>query len=151
MTVAIETAGGKDYHDLVVEAVTKLGGAATAVTMKVTAVDVTAQVQEIIAQKPDFITIYGIENTAILTMKALAQYGLNIPAFGITYLGTPSVYQALGAQAGANYTFISCFTPGGSDQSPGNVEMSAFANKQGRGIMKPNIFNSCGPVWSSLV
>lgn len=139
MTVAIETAGGKDYQDLVAEAVTKLGGTATAVTMKVTAVDVTPQVQEIMAQKPDFITIYGIENTAILTMKALAQYGLNIPAFGITYLGTPSVYQALGPQAGANYTFVSCFTPGGSDQSAGNVDLSAYADKQNRGVMKQNI------------
>ena len=99
----------------------------------------TPQVQEIMAQKPDFITIYGVENTAILTMKALAQYGLNIPAFGITYLGTPSVYQALGPQAGANYTFISCFTPGGSDQSAGNVAMSAFADKAGHGALKENI------------
>ena len=139
MTVAIETAGGKDYHEFVAEAVNKLGGTATSVTMKVTAVDVTPQVQQILAQKPDFITIYGIENTAILTMKALDQYGLKIPAFGITYLGTPSVYKALGPQAGANYNFISCFTPGGSDKTPGNVEMSAFAEKVGRGALKENI------------
>ncbi len=139
MTVAIETAGGKDYANFVAEAVARYGGTASAVTMKVNAVDVTPQVQEIMAQKPDFITIYGVENTSILTMKALAQYGLNIPAFGITYLGTPSVYQALGPQAGANYTFISCSTPGGSDQSPGNVEMSAFADKAGHGALKQNV------------
>jgi branched-chain amino acid transport system substrate-binding protein len=139
MTVAIETAGGKDYANFVAEAVAKYGGSASAVTMKVTAVDVTPQVQEIMAQKPDFITIYGIENTSILTMKALAQYGLDIPAFAITYLGTPSVYKALGPQAGANYTFISCFTPGGSDQTPGNVEMSAYAEKAGQGALKENV------------
>lgn len=139
MTVAIETAGGKDYANFVAEAVARYGGTASAVTMKVNAVDVTPQVQEIMAQKPDFITIYGVGNTSILTMKALAQYGLNIPAFGITYLGTPSVYQALGPQAGANYTFISCSTPGGSDQSPGNVEMSAFADKAGHGALKQNV------------
>jgi branched-chain amino acid transport system substrate-binding protein len=139
MTVAIETAGGKDYANFVAEAVAKYGGSASAVTMKVTAVDVTPQVQEIMAQKPDFITIYGIENTSILTMKALAQYGLDIPAFAITYLGTPSVYKALGPQAGANYTFISCFTPGGSDQTPGNVEMSAYAEKAGHGALKENV------------
>ena len=104
--------------------------------MKVNAVDVTPQVQEIMAQKPDLITIYGIKNTSILTMKALAQYGLNIPAFGITYLGSPSVFQALGPQAGANYTFISCFTPGEADQSPGNVEMSAYADKVGHSALK---------------
>ena len=139
MTVAIETAGGKDYASFVADAVTKLGGTASAVTMKVTAVDVTPQVQEILAQKPDFITIYGIENTSILTMKALAQYGLDTPAFGITYLGTPSVYKALGPQAGGHYTFISCFTPGGSDQTEGNVAMSAYADKAGHGALKENI------------
>ncbi len=139
MTVAIETAGGKDYANFVAAAAARYGGSASAVTMKVTAVDVTPQVQAIMAQKPDFVTIYGVENTAILTMKALAQYGLNIPAFAITYLGTPSVYKALGPEAGANYTFISCFTPGGSDPSPGNLEMSAFAEKAGHGAMGANI------------
>lgn len=139
MTVAIETAGGKDYQNLVAETVARYGGTASAVTMKVTAVDVTPQIREVVETKPDFITIYGTENTAILTMKALAQAGVTIPAFGITYLGTPSVYQALGAEAGANYTFISCFTPGGSDQSAGNVALSAFADSQGRGGLKENI------------
>jgi branched-chain amino acid transport system substrate-binding protein len=139
MTVAIETAGGKEYHDFVSEAVAKVGGSATMVTMKVTAVDVTPQVQEVIAQKPDFITIYGIENTAILTMKALAQNGVKIPAFAITYLGTPSVFNALGADAGASYNFVSCFTPGGSDQSAGSAELSAYAEKAGRGALKANI------------
>jgi len=150
MTVAIETAGGKEYHEFVAEAVSKYGGTATAVTMKVTAVDVTPQVQEIIAQKPDFITIYGVENTSILTMKALAQYGLKTPAFGITYLGTPSVYKALGAQAGANYNFISCFTPGGSDQTPGNRDLSAYADKFGRGELKANINYVAGWVTAQM-
>ena len=139
MTVAIETAGGKEYHDFVAEAVAKYGGTATSVTMKVTAVEVTPQVQEIMAQKPDFITIYGVNNTAVLTMKALAQFGVKMPAFGITYLGSPAVYQALGAQGSADYNFISCFTPGGSDQSAGNREMAAAADKFGRVGLKEDI------------
>ena len=139
VTVAIESAGGKEYHDYVAEAVAKLGGTATHVTMKVTAVDVTPQVLEIQAQKPDFITIYGVSNTAILTMKALQQYGLKTPAFGITYLGAPQIFSSMGAQAGANYNFISCFTPGGADQSPGNRELVAYADKIGRGAMKEDI------------
>ena len=73
------------------------------------------QVLEVMNLKPDFITIYGVSNTAILTMKALAQYGLKTPAFGITYLGAPQIFQSMGPQAGANYNFISCFTPGGAD------------------------------------
>ena len=139
MTVAIESTGGKEYHEYVSEVVAKYGGTATMVTMKVTAVDVTPQVLEIIAAKPDLITIYGVANTAILTMKAMQQYGLKIPAYGITYLGAPQIYAAMGAQAGANYNFVSCFTPGGSDQTPGNKEMSAFADKVGRSAMKEDI------------
>jgi branched-chain amino acid transport system substrate-binding protein len=139
VTVAIESAGGKEYHDYVSQAVAQYGGSAQLVTMKVTAVDVTPQILEVINQKPDFITIYGVSNTAILTMKALQQNGAKIPAFGITYLGSPQIFQSMGADAGANYNFISCFTPGGADQTPGNVEMSAYADKVGHGAMKQDI------------
>ena len=139
MTVAIESTGGKEYHEYISEAVAKYGGTATAVTMKISAVDVTPQVLEIIAQKPDFIAIYGVSNTAVLTMKALLQYGLKIPAFGITYLGAPQIFTAMGPQAGAPYTFVSCLTPGGADQTPGNKELSAYADKVGRGAMKEDI------------
>jgi hypothetical protein len=75
VTLAIETAGGKEYHDYVAEAVGKLGGSASHLTVKVTAVDMTPQILEIMKLKPDFITVYGVSNTAILTMKGLAQYG----------------------------------------------------------------------------
>jgi len=139
MTVAIETAGGKDYASFVAEAAARYGGTASAVTMKVTAIDVTPQVQQIMAEKPDFITIYGVENTSILTMKALAQYGVDIPAFGITYLGSPSVFKALGPKAGGNYTFISCFTPGGSEPSPGDASLNAGAAKTGHSALASNI------------
>lgn len=139
ITVSIESAGGKEYHEHVSEIVKKAGGTAEFVTMKVTAVDATPQVLEVMAKKPDFITIYGVSNTAILTMKGLQQYGVKIPAFGITYLGAPQIFKAMGPEAGANYNFISCFTPGGADKSPGNVELSAFADKIGRGEMKADI------------
>lgn len=139
MTVAIDSTGGKEYHEYVSEVARKHGGTAIHVTMKVTAVDVTPQVLEIIAAKPDLITIYGVSNTAILTMKALQQYGMNIPAFGISYLGAPQIFAAMGPQAGANYNFVSCFTPGGSDQTPGNKELSAYADKVGNSAAKEDI------------
>jgi ABC-type branched-subunit amino acid transport system substrate-binding protein len=132
MVVSIESAGGVEYAQMVQAAAAKLGGTSTLVTMKITAADVTPQVLEIIAQKPDFITIYGVPNTAILTMKAMHQYGLKIPAFGISYLLSPSIYAAMGPDAGANYNVISCFTPGGTDQSAGSREMMAAADKYGR-------------------
>lgn len=139
VTVAIESAGGKEYHDYVAEAVGKLGGSAQLISVKVTAADITPQILELMAAKPDFITIYGVANTSILTMKALSQYGAKTPAFGITYLGAPQIFKAIGPEAGANYNFISCFTPGLADTSPGNVEMSAYADKVGRGAMKEDI------------
>ena len=139
MTVAIESTGGKEYHEYVTEVAKKYGGTASMVTMKVTAVDVTPQVLEIVAQKPDLITVYGVANTAILTLKAMQQYGMKTPVFGISYLGAPQIFQAMGPEAGANYTFVSCFTPGGSDQTPGNRELSAFADKVGHSAMKEDI------------
>lgn len=139
IVVSIESAGGVEYHQYVDAAVKKLGGTSSLVTMKATAADVTPQVLEIINQKPDFITIYGVPNTAILTMKTMAQYGLNIPAFGITYLLSPQIYASMGPQAGANYNVVSCFTPGGADQSPGNKEMVAAADKYNRSAIKEDI------------
>ena len=131
MTVAIESAGGKEYHDYVAEIAAKYGGTATLTTMKVTAVDATPTVLEVIAAKPDLITIYGVSNTAILTMKGLAQYGSKIPGFGITYLGAPQIFTAMGPQAGANYSFVSCLTPGGADQAPGNKDLWPTPTKSG--------------------
>jgi branched-chain amino acid transport system substrate-binding protein len=139
VTLAIETAGGKEYHDYVAEAASKLGGSATHLTVKVTAVDVTPQILEIMKINPDIITVYGVSNTAILTMKGLAQYGFNIPTFGITYLGAPQIFQSMGSAAAANYKFISCFTPGGADQTAGNKALTQYADTIGRGDMKQDI------------
>ena len=151
VTVAIESAGGKEYHDFVAEAIAKFGGTATPVTMKVTAVDVTPQALEIMNLKPDFITIYGVPNTAILTMKALAQYGVKIPAVGITYLATPQIYAAMGPAAGANYFVATCLSPGSSDDSAGNKELSAFADKVGRGALKEDINYAAGWIVADMV
>ena len=139
MVVSIESAGGVEYAQFIADAVKKYGGTSSLVTMKITAADVTPQVLEIIKQKPDFITIYGVGNTAILTMKAMHQYGLKIPAFGISYLMSPQIYAAIGPEAGAQYNVISCFTPGGADQSSGNVEMMAAADKYNHSAMKEDI------------
>ncbi len=139
MVVSIESAGGVEYAQMVAAAAAKLGGTSSLVTMKITAADVTPQVLEIIAQKPDFITIYGVPNTAILTMKTMHQYGLKIPAFGISYLLAPQIYAAMGPDAGANYNVVSCFTPGGTDQSPGSRDMTAAADKFNHGAIKEDI------------
>jgi branched-chain amino acid transport system substrate-binding protein len=150
MVVAIESAGGVEYAEYVAEAVKKFGGTSKAVTMKVTAADVTPQVLEIVNWKPDLITVYGVSNTSILTMRALQQYGLKTPAFGITYLGAPTIFTGIGPEAGANYYFVSCFTPGGADEAPGNKELSAAADKYGHKDLKADINYVAGWVTAQM-
>ena len=151
MVVALETAGGAEYAQMVAAAAAKLGGTSSVVTVKITAVDVTPQVLEIIAQKPDFIAIHGIPNTAILTMKAMHQYGLKIPAFAISYLLSPQIYAAMGPDAGANYNVVSCFTPGGTDQAAGSREMMATADKYNQSAIKEDINYVAGWVVAQIV
>jgi len=151
MTVHIESAGGVEYAEMVNETVTKLGGTARSVSMKVTAADVTPQVLEILAFKPDFVTVYGVSNTSILTAKGMHQYGLKTPIFGISYLGAPQIFTALGPDAGANYFFVSCFTPGGSDASPGNKTLVEFADKYNHSAIKEDINYVAGWVAAQIV
>ena len=101
-TVHLDTASGKEYISYIEEAVTQRGGTVKSIPIKVTAADATPQVLEIINFKPDLIAIHGVVPTSILLMRALKQYGVTTPAFAITYLGTPGVYNALGADVGAN-------------------------------------------------
>ena len=151
MVVALETAGGAEYAQMVAAAAAKLGGTSSVVTVKINAVDVTPQVLEIIAQKPDFIAIHGIPNTAILTMKAMHQYGLKIPAFAISYLLSPQIYAAMGPDAGANYNVVSCFTPGGTDQAAGSREMMATADKYNQSAINEDINYVAGWVVAQIV
>ena len=134
----MDVAGGKEYAEYVDAEVTKRGGTAKALPIKVGAADVTAQVLEIIAMKPDFVTVYGVPSPTLLLMRTMLQYGLKIPTFSITHLGTPEIYNALGAEAGSNYYFVSCFTPGDIDDSVGVKEMVAVADKYGHSALKTN-------------
>ena len=137
--VHLDVASGKEYYTAVEAEVMRLGGAVKSMPIKVTAADTTAQVLDIIAMKPDYVTVHGVANTVILLMRSLQQYGLKIPVVGITYLGTPVVYAALGSEIGSNFYFVSCFTPGGIDEPGGPKELSAFADKYGNGAMKDDI------------
>mgnify|MGYP000061535908 CR=1 FL=1 len=52
---------------------------------------------------------------------------------------SPQIYASIGAEAGANYNVISCFTPGGADQSVGNREVMAAADKYNHSGLKEDI------------
>ena len=137
--VHLDVASGKEYFEFIENAITKHGGSAKSLPIKVTAIDATPQVLEIIAMKPDFVAIHGAPTTAILVMKTMHQYGLKIPAFAGTYQGSPVVYSAIGAEAGSNFFFVSCFTPAGADESAGVKEMSAAADKYGHSAFKDDV------------
>lgn len=129
--VHLDVASGKEYLGHIEEAIAKYGGSAKSVPIKVTAVDANAQVLEIMNTKPDFVAVQGAPNTAILLMRAMQQYGLQIPTFAGTYQGAPLVYEAIGPEAGKNYYFMSCLTPAGADESPAVKLMAATADKYG--------------------
>ena len=147
----LDVAGGKEYADFVAAEVTKMGGTTKAMPIKVGAADVTAQVLEIIAMKPDMVTIYGVPSNSILVMRALQQYNYAVPTFSITHLGTPAIYNAIGPEAGKNYYFVSCFTPGDVEDTPGVKEMSAMADKYGFGEYKSSVNYVGGWVVGQLI
>ncbi len=120
--VHLDTTGGKEYADYIMAAAKRAGGSARPVPIKFNAADATAQVLQIVNTKPDFVAVHGTPTTAILLMRAMAQYGVKTPVFGMAYIGTPLVYNSLDTETGANYSFVSCFTPGGTDNSPGVTE-----------------------------
>ena len=139
VTAHMDVAGGKDYADFVAAEVAKRGGTHKALPIKVGAADVTSQVLEINAMKPDFVTVYGVPSPTILLMKTMLQYGLKIPTFSITHLGTPEIYAAIGPEAGAHYSFVSCFTPADVADAPGVRDMAAAADKAGFASHKNNV------------
>ncbi|MEB0013847.1 ABC transporter substrate-binding protein [Glaciimonas sp. Gout2] len=150
-TVHMDVAGGKEYADYVDAEVHKYGGTSQAFPVKVGSADVTAQVMGIIAMKPDVVTVYGVPTPTILLMRTMLQYGLKIPTFSITQLGTPDIYSALGPEAGRDYHFVSCFTPGDIEEPGGIKEMAAAADKYGFGGLKTNVNFVGGWVVGELV
>ncbi len=149
--VHLDVAGGKEYADYVNTEVTKLGGTTKALPVKSGAADVTSQVLEIIAMKPDLVTIYGVPSNSILTLRTMAQYGVKVPSWAITHLGTLEIYNAIGAEAGSEYHFMSCFSPTDSEDTAAQKEMSATAEKYGYGNFKSNVNYVGGWVIGQLI
>ena len=138
-TVHLDVAGGKEFSDFVDAEVKKRGGEHKPLPIKAGAADATPHVLEIINMKPDFVTVYGVSTASVLLMRTMKQYGLSLPAVAITQLGTPAIYEAMGPEVGANYYFVSCFTPGDIDEPGGIKEMAAAADKYGFGAFKNDV------------
>lgn len=150
--IQLDTASGKEFLGHM-EGYLKdsgLGGTVKAIPIKVVAADATPQVLELVSMKPDFVFIYGVAQTSILTLKAMQQYGLSTPTVAIAYLGTPGVYENIGKEAGKNYTFVSCFTPSSSDPAA-SAALSAAATKYGHGQLADDINFVSGWVAGQIV
>jgi ABC-type branched-subunit amino acid transport system substrate-binding protein len=148
----LDVSGGKEYAEYVAAEVAKRGGTSKALPIKVGAADVTPQVLEIMNVKPDIVTVYGAPSNPILLMRTMAQYGLKIPTFAITQLGTPAIYAALGPETGSTYSFVSCFAPGSVDEpSSGLKEMTAAADKYGNAALADDVNYVAGWVVGQLV
>jgi branched-chain amino acid transport system substrate-binding protein len=150
--IQLDTASGTEFLGHIQQYLTAAGinGTVKGIPIKVVAADATPQVLELVSLKPDFVFIYGVAQTSILTMKAMQQYGLNIPTVAITYLGTPGVYENIGKDAGKNYTFVSCFTPSSSDEKA-SVALVAAAKKYGHAALTDDINFVSGWVAGQLV
>jgi len=135
----MDVAGGKEYAEYIEAEVSKRGGIAKAFPIKIGAADVTAQVLDIMAMKPDVVTVYGVPSPTILLMRTMLQYNVRIPTFSITHLGTSEIYNAIGPEAGSIYNFVSCFTPGDIQDSEGVKELATFADKYGHSGIKSNV------------
>lgn len=151
VVVHLDTTGGQEYAGYIKAAVAKAGGTTVAVPIKPNAVDATAQVLEIANDKPDFVAVHGNPTTAILLMRAMAQYGLKTPVFGLAYLGAPTIYGSLPADVGQNYSFVSCFTPGSVGDSPGAKAMDEHADAFGHAALRDDINYVGGWVIGQLV
>ncbi len=149
--VHLDVAGGKEFADFVNTEVSKLGGSSKAMPVKPGAADVNAQVLDIMAMKPDLVAVYGVPSNAILTLRTMAQYAVKTPTFAITHLGTLEIYNAIGAEAAANYHFMSCLTPTDSEDTPAMKEMSATADKYGYTGFKSNVNYVGGWVVGQLI
>lgn len=150
--VYLDVSSGKDFKGFVEAEVAKRGGTTTAVAMKFGAADATAQVLEIVKMKPDFVVMHGVTPTALIVKRAMHQYGLKMPVVAITHQGAPSVFSALGPEAGSDFYFVSCFTPGSADPAaPGVKEMVDAAAKYGRAEDADDISYSAGWFAARLV
>lgn len=151
LLVHIDTSGGQEYAGYIRAAVAKAGGTTIAVPIKVNAVDATAQVLEIVNAKPDFVAVHGNPTTAILLMRAMAQYDLKTPVFGLATIGTPTVYGSLPMEVGQYYSFVSCFTPGSVGDAPGVKAMDEHADAYGHAALREDVNYVGGWVIGQLV
>src|SRR5262249_13466562 len=127
----ITPASGTEVDNLIKERLQKSGG--TIVSDQEgdpAATSADAQVQKIVAAKPDYIILHTSPPQTASVMKALQKFGAKIPVISTFAGGGPTGYQAVPKEFGNLLEYTAGVTP--SDVSvPGNASLVADATKYG--------------------
>jgi branched-chain amino acid transport system substrate-binding protein len=126
-------ASGIEVDNLVKDRVGKLGGEVVAdEEIDPTATTADAQVQKIVAAKPDFIVFHTSPTLSTLALKALQKFNAKIPVISTFAGGGPVPYQSVQPEFGDLLEYTSAFTPA-DIEVPGTADLVADAKKYGYG------------------
>ena len=127
----LTAASGVEVDQLVKERVAKSGGSVVSDQEgDPTQTSADAQVQKIVAAKPDYIIVHSTPTQAASVMKALQKLGAKIPVISTFAGGGPTAYQAVPKEYGDLLTYTAGVTP--ADISvPGNATLTEDAKKYG--------------------
>lgn len=127
----IVASSGLEVDDLVKERVQKLGGKLVADEQSpVTDTSADAQVQKIVAAKPDFIIVHSSPTQAAMVLKALQKVGAKIPVISTFAGGGPTAYQAVPPAYGNLMQYTAAVTPSDINE-PGQAQLTSDAQKYG--------------------
>lgn len=128
------TSSGVEFGELVNARVTAAGGSVVAdQEIPPTATSADAQVQNLLAAKPDYIAYHGSPTLSVLLMRAMQKFGGTVPIISTFGGGGPVAYESGIDQRTADLLqYVSAFVPSDVDV-PGTAEMVADAQKYGYG------------------
>lgn len=128
---SLDVESGFEWAGLVESRVKDAGGEYLGHTaIAPTASEADAQVQKIASQDPDFIALHGSPNTALILLKGLEKFDVDVPVIGIFATGAPTVYNGVSEQVGSKFETVNCYTPPDIDE-PGMPELKEDAAKYG--------------------
>ena len=127
----LTASSGIEVAELVKSRVDKAGGKIVSdQQMDVTATSADAQVQKIVAAKPDYIVMHTAPTQSAAVLKAMQKLGSKIPIISTFAGGGPTAYQAVPKEVGEIMEYTAAVTPADID-TPGNAALVADAKKYG--------------------
>jgi branched-chain amino acid transport system substrate-binding protein len=129
--LVVNNPAGLVVAQAVEDEVKRLGGTFTGKQeVEVTLTSLDTQVRELAAKQPDFIVMYGSPTTAVIVMKAIQKFNLDIPVLGMQVSGAIDVYQTLDERTSKLFEFGAAYAV--SDvETAGTKQMVADATASG--------------------